>query len=173
PSPVMVAALSIDPPSTAGLLTVTLKLSVAVPPAATVPTVKLTFGGGPFVNAHAGVHDPATNVVPGGIASVTTTVVAGTTWVGLDTVMVEVIVLPGVMNPFASAGGVTDAALEMVAAGRATSVCETVLLSAIVIPVAVALALLLIGKLPAAAGIFAVTTRVRVADPKPASVPTL
>src|SRR5262249_50431997 len=124
PSPVMVDVLSIDPPSTAGLLTVTLKLSVTVPPAATVPTVKVTCGGGPAVNAHDGVHDAGTNVVPGGIASVTTTFVAGTTFVGFDTVSVYVIVLPGVMNPFASGAGVTDAALEMVAAGLATSVCE-------------------------------------------------
>ena len=53
--------------------------------------------------------------------------------------------LPGVMKPFASGGGATDCAFEIVAAGFATSVCETVLLSAIVIPVEVALALLLIG----------------------------
>ena len=49
------------------------------------------------------------------------------------------------MNPFASGGGATDCDLRMVAAGFATSVCETVLLFAIVIPVAVALAVLLIG----------------------------
>ena len=88
PSAVTIAAFSIDPPSSAGLSMVTWKLNVTDVPAATVPTVNVTCGGGPVANTHAGEHDPPTNVAPGGITSVTTTFVAGTTLVGLETTSV-------------------------------------------------------------------------------------
>jgi hypothetical protein len=60
--------------------------------------------------------------------SVATTPVAAGAPGGFVTVIVYVIVLPGVMLPFASAAGLTDSALDIVTAGVTTTWFVTVLL---------------------------------------------
>ena len=107
-------------------------------------------------------------VEPEGTTSVATTPVAGTAPDGLFTVIVYVTTLLGVMRPFPSAAGLTSSAFPIVTAGVATSVFETPLLDpekGPPVPLYATLAELEIVELPATEGVFAVTTRVRVAVP--------
>ena len=68
--------------------TVTWKVTDVDPPAGMSARLKVSPGGGPAAKLHGAEHEPGTNVVPSGIWSVTTTLVAGTELSGLETVSV-------------------------------------------------------------------------------------